>query len=95
MTTKNKIPDFLKHGEGHCDVSMTPPVAIGGSKVTALRMREPTVRDNLMMEKTSGSEAEQEIALMANLCEITPDEVKGLTLRNYKRLQAAVTSFLD
>lgn len=52
-----------------------------------LTMREPRVEDQLAAK---GANDEREIALVANLCEIAPAEIRALTIRNYKRLQQAL-----
>lgn len=57
-----------------------------------ITMREPTVADQLA---TKGTPEQREIAMVANLCELAPDEVGKLTARNYKRLQQALLGFLD
>lgn len=71
-------------------ISETPD---GGVAITLLNgrqiaMREPTVEDQLAVAK--GSDAEREISLVANLCDLSPSEVKSLSLRNYRRVQAAL-----
>ena len=56
--------------------------------------REPTVGDQLVADEMKGSEAAKEIATLANLCQVAPDDIKRLTLKDYKRLQAAFLGFL-
>ena len=70
------------------------PLKIDGTEVKSLQMREPTVDDQLIADKGSSSAAEGEIALIANLCEIAPEMVRGITMRQYRRLQTALSGFI-
>lgn len=89
MAAKNAQADA-----GFVDVELSRPMDIDGAKVKKLRMREPTVADQLASEEFKGGEAAKEIAMLANLCEIAPDDIKRLTLKDYKRLQAAFLGFI-
>lgn len=80
--------------QGFVDVELSRPLEIDGAKVAKLRMREPTVGDQLVADEMKGSEAAKEIATLANLCQVAPDDIKRLTLKDYKRLQAAFLGFL-
>jgi hypothetical protein len=79
---------------GFVDVPLTRPLEIDGAQVKALRMREPTVADQLATEELKGGESAKEIAMFANLCEIAPDDIKRLTLKDYKKVQAAFLGFI-
>ncbi len=70
------------------------PLKIDGTEVKSLQMREPTVDDQLIADKGSSSAAEGEIALIANLCEVAPETVRGITMRQYRRLQTALSGFI-
>lgn len=90
-----KIPEYIKLGEGFADITLRRAVEIDGAEVTGLRMREPTVADQLALDKMKGGEAEREITLMANLCEVSPEAIQSLKLADYKRLQEAFRLFLE
>lgn len=79
----------------HVDIKLTKALSIAGADVKALRMREPTVGDQLTAEAHKGSDADREIAMFANLCEVAPDDIKRLTLKDYRALQKAFAGFLD
>lgn len=79
---------------GSVDIPLTRPLDIDGAKVAALRMREPTVADQLAAEEAGGTAAAQELALIANLCMMAPDQIKALTLRDYKKVQVAFMGFI-
>ena len=49
--------------------------------------------DQLILEDMKGSDAAKEVALVANLCEVTPDDIKRLTLRDYRKVQKAFSGF--
>lgn len=70
-------------------------LAIEGATVQALTMREPTVGDELNAQRAGNNEGEQEVALFANLCQVSPDDLRKLTKRNYKRLQVAFVGFME
>ena len=91
----SELPDFITEGEGFVDVALSRPVKIGGTEVRAVRMREPTVADQLAADAAKGSEAAREIAMLANLAEVSLDDIKALTLRDYKRLQVALLGFIN
>jgi hypothetical protein len=90
MDAKNAQADA-----GFVDVELSRPMVIDGAQVKALRMREPTVADQLASEEMKGSDSAKEIAMLANLCEVSPDDIKRLTLKDYKKLQGAFLGFLD
>lgn len=90
----DKTPEWLKAGEGFTDVTLSRPIEIAGAPVTTVRMREPTVADQMAASKQVGAAA-QEIALLANLMELAPDDLKRLPLKDYKRLQEAFMGFID
>lgn len=75
-----KMPDYMAD-DGANGVKVT---LLDGRVLT---MREPRVEDQLAAK---GGNDEREIALVANLCEIAPAEIRALTIRNYKRLQQAL-----
>lgn len=92
----SKSPAWMKvNDEGAVDVTLSRELNLGGAKTTVIRMREPLVSDQLAADKKSGSDAEKEIAILANLCMLTPTDIAGLPLRDYKRLQTAYMSFID
>lgn len=91
----SKKPDYITEGDGFADIKLHGSATIGGVKVTTLRMREPTVKDQMAGDATKGTEGEKEVAIFANLLEVSPDDVQAMTLRNYKRVQTAYVGFID
>lgn len=94
MSEKRKTPaDYIAEGAGFADVTLSRPMKTESGERSVLRMREPTAADVLAAQDSSGSEGKREVALFANLCEVTPDMVGALPLRDYVRLQAAYALF--
>ena len=76
-------------------IELRSPIRIDGAEVTALRLRRPKVRDMLRAEKASGSDAEREIRLFADLCEVEPAAIEELDLADYQALQRVYQGFLS
>lgn len=70
-------------------------IDIDGTTVKTLTMREPTVADQLAASEIKGTSAVQEITLIANLCEVSPDDIKKLTLKDYRKVQEAFAGFTE
>lgn len=94
MTTE-KTPDYIVQGDGHADITLVRGLNVAGAKVFVVRMREPTVADQLASDEFKGTDAAKEIFMMANLCEQAPDDLKALTLKDYKRMQTAFLGFIS
>lgn len=76
------------------DIALSKPITIDGAKVSALRMREPTVADQLAMDKAGGTDADKELSMIANLCQVAPADLHQLTLRDYRKVSKAFTDFI-
>jgi hypothetical protein len=86
--------DYIKQGDGVADITLTRAIKIDGADVAVVRMREPKVRDQLLMGAMEGSDADKELAVMANLCTISAADLHEMGLRDYKRLQEAFALFI-
>ncbi len=80
---------------GDAIVTLAKPLTIAGVSVSALKMREPTVKDQLVMDATAGTDAQKEIAFFAALTGQAPTDLHSLSSRDYRRLQAAFSLFTD
>ena len=76
-------------------IKLTHPIEADGGTVDALQLRRPVVRDMLAADKTAGSEAEKEVRMFANLCEVTPGVIEALDLADYMTLQETYRGFLS
>lgn len=86
MSTKTLHPNTAK-------IELDYPLEISGVEVKHLVMRRPKVRDLIAAQKTGGSEAEMGVALVANLCEITPSDVQELDSVDWDKCEAQVQAF--
>jgi hypothetical protein len=84
--TKNLHPNTAK-------IELDFPIEISGVEVKHLVMRRPKVRDLMAAQKGGGSDADMGVALVANLCEITPDEVLELDSLDWDKCEAQVAAF--
>ncbi|WP_322009213.1 phage tail assembly protein [Paraburkholderia sp. J12] len=92
---KQSPEDFVQYGEGYADITLSRPLKIGDTFVSAVRMREPELRDNLAFDKARGTDAEKEVTVFCNLLEMSPEQIHRLPLRDYRRVSAAYMGFLD
>ena len=56
-------------------------------------MRAPTVADMLRMDKLKGSDAEKELHIIADLCEVAPRDLEALVIADYVKLQKKFAAF--
>ena len=75
-------------------ITLNYPINVNNNKVYILKMRRPLVRDMLAAEKMAGSDAQKEIQMLANLCEVEPDLVQAMDMADYMRLQEMYQDFL-
>lgn len=92
---KKKPSDYVTEGAGFNDVTLSRPASISGAQVSSIRMREPTVDDQVNYQDTAGNDAAREVTMFANLCEVAPEDIRRLPLRDYLRLQASYTLFTN
>ncbi|WP_334061762.1 phage tail assembly protein [Limimaricola cinnabarinus] len=89
-----KLPEYITEGEdGSLSVTLARGLDVAGAKVKAVRLREPTLDDQLAAQSGKTGSAESEVALIANLAEITPEELRRAKMRDYGRLQEALGFF--
>jgi hypothetical protein len=81
------------NADGSVTVTLASGVDIAGARIKVLTLREPTVADQIAAQDSGKTSAAQEVALIANLAQIAPDEVKTMTLRDYRRVQEALVGF--
>ncbi|RDD35487.1 phage tail assembly protein [Wolbachia endosymbiont of Cylisticus convexus] len=76
-------------------IKLTEPIKIDGILVSELTLRRPKVRDRLAVERMGNSDAEKEVALIANLASISREAVEELDLADYGKIQATLQDFLS
>lgn len=92
---KKQNPEWLDFGIGYVDVSLSRPAKFNGVEQSTLRLREPLVSDTEAASEFRGSDAAREITAIANLCDVSPDDLRQLPQRDFVRLQEGYKSFLD
>ncbi|MEP1637269.1 phage tail assembly protein [Ascidiaceihabitans sp.] len=70
------------------------PLMIDGTEVKSVDMREPLVDDQLAVDHIQ-SAGRSEVTIIANLCELPPETVGSLKMRQYGRLQDAYRAFMS
>lgn len=76
-------------------VELKHPIEVDGVRVSVLHLRRPKVRDRLAAEKAGSTDAEQEIAMIAALADMTPSNLHELDLIDYKAVSEAFTGFFS
>lgn len=76
-------------------IALDHPVEVDGVTVEALSMRRPRVADQLAVEKTGRTEGAREVALFANLCQVSPETLRRLALSDYFEMQRVFKGFLS
>ena len=76
-------------------ITLKYPVTVDGATHTTLAMRRPKVRDSRDAQRGGGTNADSEIRLFANLCEVTPAAIEALDMADYMRMQKVYEGFLS
>lgn len=91
-----KTEKWLKeNADGSLTIQLSKPLDVNGASTQELVMREPTLNDQVVSNEVRGNDVLKEITLFANLCTVTPDDLRRLKLRDYMRLQVAFGNFID
>ena len=76
-------------------ITLKYPVTVDGATHATLAMRRPRVRDSRDAQRGGGTNADSEIRLFANLCEVTPAVIEELDMTDYVKMQKAYEGFLS
>lgn len=75
-------------------IELSHPVEAEGRTISELTMRRPKVRDERDARRAAaGDDAEAELMLLANLCEVAPETIHEMDLADYRSLQTAFLGF--
>lgn len=66
-----------------------------GSKVTSVTLRRATVGDLKAAQRQADKPEDQELALIARLTGLVPEDVELIDLADYKRIQESFRELLD
>lgn len=75
-------------------IELNYPITIDATEVKVLQMRRPKVADVILLQKSQGEDAEKEVKLFANLCEVSPDDIRQLDMMDYAKLQTQYGNFI-
>lgn len=67
----------------------------GSGKLETITMRRPKVKDLMNAQTTGGTDQENEVTMFANLCEVSPDDLKEMDMADYQQLQETYSGFLS
>ncbi|AAU91004.1 phage tail assembly protein [Methylococcus capsulatus] len=77
-------------------IKLHEPLKTGdGRTLTELTMRAPKVKDLKAAQRFGGSDADVEVALIASLVGVVPEDLDELGLADYRRLQDSFRRFSD
>uniref|UniRef100_UPI003B42F4FD phage tail assembly protein n=1 Tax=Serratia sp. BNK-4 TaxID=3376141 RepID=UPI003B42F4FD len=65
----------------------SPLTLENGSQLTSVLMREPLVRDRIEFSRMKGNDLENEVAMIANLCNMNVVDVERLTSADFSQLE--------
>lgn len=86
----NKTPEWLTVSADSAIIKLSKIVKVNQVDTDQLTMRSPTVREvRAATKNASGDEEQIELVLFASLTDAGQDDLGELSVRDYKRLQAA------
>ena len=76
-------------------IKLKNPIKVDGAEVAELNMRRPKVRDLERMDKAAGGQMAQAIALVGDLTELTPDQVREIDGEDFIAISKMLGDFLE
>ena len=76
-------------------IKLNTPIKIDGIEINELKLRAPKVRDIIAANRKNVSESEREVNLIANLAEVSIENVEDLDLKDYMKIQTWLQNFLS
>ena len=64
-------------------MKLAHPITVNGAELREVTLRRPKVRDRLIVDKMGASDADKEIALIANLAKLSREAVEELDLADF------------
>ena len=74
-------------------IKLLDPITIDNVTYDELNIRRPKVRDRLAVERMKKTDAEKEIAMIANLAEVDVRVIEELDLADYGKIQQSFSDF--
>lgn len=76
-------------------IKLTHPFEVDGQRHEELCMRRAKVRDQQAAYRAGSTDAEREVRLFANLCEVAPEVIEEVDLADYQKLQETFEGFVS
>lgn len=76
-------------------IRLNQPITVDGQTLNEITLRRPKVRDRLIVERLGTTDAEKEVALIANLAELPTNAIEELDLTDYVKIQGVLQDFLS
>lgn len=78
------------------DITLKHPVKLAtGQTLGKVTLRRPKVKDLKAAQRVSDKPEEQELALIAQLAGLTPEDIEELDLADYKAIAESFRAMLD
>lgn len=75
-------------------INLTEKITVDNKDIQEITLRRPKVRDRLAVERMGQSDAEKEVALIANLADLPKETIEELDLADYNKIQEVLQDFL-
>ncbi|MBB65750.1 MAG: hypothetical protein CMO81_11885 [Waddliaceae bacterium] len=75
-------------------ITLTEKITVDNKDIQEITLRRPKVRDRLAVERMGQSDAEKEVALIANLADLPKETIEELDLADYNKIQEVLQDFL-
>lgn len=75
-------------------ITLTEKITVDNRDIQEITLRRPKVRDRLAVERMGQSDAEKEVALIANLADLPKEIIEELDLADYNKIQEVLQDFL-
>ena len=76
-------------------IELDYPIELNGETISELHMRRPKVKDQMRISKQATSDEEKELKMFVDLCEVAPEVIEELDLKDYLKVQKEYTDFLS
>lgn len=76
-------------------IRLSQAITVDGQTLNEITLRRPKVRDRLLVERLGTTDAEKEVALIANLAELPTSAIEELDLTDYVKIQGVLQDFLS
>ena len=74
-------------------VTLDFPVMFNNTEITALSIRRPRVKDQMIADKQNKDNTDKEIHLMALLAEVERELIQELDMSDYEQVQKVIVGF--